>query len=323
MTEEGQSGSNGRGDGEYGVEAMSNSGTDAVTTEDPWLDGAGGLPRGGALVVVATPIGNMGDISSRAIEVLSHAAVICCEDTRHSGRLLKRLNIHARRLLSLHEHNEGERAREIVERIGRGELIALISDAGTPAISDPGAHLVASVIAAGGEVTTVPGPSAVIAALVVSGLPTDRFTFEGFLPRRGGERHRRLQRIAGSEVTTIVYESPVRVRRTLAELEALCGPTRTVVIARELTKLHEELWRGTLGESLAREESVERGEHVLVLGPNPAMVPPEGTDVIAALQLLKTAGLARRDAVSAVELLLKVRHRVAYQAALDIEGGWA
>ena len=273
----------------------------------------------GSLVLVATPIGNLGDISRRAIETLSHADLVCCEDTRHTGQLLKKLGIEPKRLLSLHEHNEAERAAEIVDRIIRGDLVALVSDAGTPVISDPGERLVASVVAAGLVVSTIPGPSAAIAALSISGLPAERFAFVGFLPRKGRGREAQLDVIATSEVTSILYESPLRVRETLEVLRESCGSDRNIAIVRELTKLHEEVWRGTLAESVARVDVERRGEHVIVVGPAKARLAGSKEDFIERLGRLIEAGLSRRDAASALEILLEVPHRVAYQAALGAE----
>jgi 16S rRNA (cytidine1402-2'-O)-methyltransferase len=277
------------------------------------------LPRGGALVIVATPIGNMGDISARAIAALRSADLVCCEDTRHTGKLLKRLDVHAKKLISVHAHNEAERAEEITERIGRGQLVVLVSDAGTPAISDPGERLVQRIIAAGQLVTTVPGPSAAISALVVSGLGTERFSFEGFLPRKGEERVLRLAAVASSDATSVIYESPVRLMKTLAELHEVCGGARQVAIARELTKLHEQVWRGSLDDVLHRTDVVERGEHVVVVAPANKPHAVEGEELYGVIRRLRGAGLGRRDCVSALEILLGVRHRVAYQATLELE----
>ncbi len=221
----------------------------------------------GELVLVATPIGNLGDLSPRAREVLAAADLICCEDTRRTRALLSACGIRAGdRLLSLHGHNERERLARVAASVAAGGTVAVVSDAGTPGISDPGAWLAAQLAAAGEKVTTVPGPSSVIAALVVSGLPTDRFGVEGFLPRKGGERRRRLAALMADERTAVVLEAPGRVAGTLAEMAAL-DPERPVAVVRELTKLHEEVWRGTL-RAAAEEFAAEprRGEVVLVVG---------------------------------------------------------
>ncbi len=273
----------------------------------------------GSLVLVATPIGNLGDISHRAVEVLAHADLICCEDTRHTGKLLKLLGVVPRRLLSLHEHNETERTAGIVDRIIQGELVALVSDAGTPVISDPGGRLVAHAAAAGCVVSTVPGPSAAIAALSISGLPAERFIFLGFLSRKGRRREEQIAVIAASEMTTVFYESPLRVHETLEELRRPCGDDRSIAIIRELTKLHEEVWRGTIAEALDRANAVRRGEFVVVVGP--ATAAPQGLkgDIAEKLDRLIAAGLSRRDAASALAILLEVPHRVAYESTLGTE----
>jgi len=202
----------------------------------------------GTLILVATPIGNLGDLSPRAVEVLSKADVVACEDTRRTGRLLAHAGVSAPRLLVVNEHTETAGAGEIAGLVAGGSNVALVTDAGTPAVSDPGAKVVEAVVEAGGEVEAVPGPSAALAALVVSGLPTGRFCFEGFLPRRGRARAERLEQIARERRTTVVYESPHRLRSCLGDLAAACGPSRGGVVARELTKLHEEILESSLGE---------------------------------------------------------------------------
>lgn len=272
----------------------------------------------GGLVVVATPIGNIGDISKRAIEALTDADLVCCEDTRHSGQLFKRLGIHVKQLISLHTHNETQRSTEVVRRVREGQTVVLISDAGTPLISDPGERVVASVLAEGLPVTTVPGPSAVIAALSISGLSLDRWCFEGFLPRKGMERRERMQHIAHSSAASVIYESPLRVEQTLNDLEECCGRSRHVVIARELTKLHEEIWRGSLGDALQRELVVPRGEYVIIIAPGEQGRLADEVKIKGALEQLFAAGLDRRDAVTALEVLLDVPHRIAYQMALEV-----
>lgn len=277
----------------------------------------------GRLVVVATPIGNLGDLAARARATLADADVLACEDTRHTGRLLAAAGVRARRMVSLHAHNEAARTAELIELLAAGALVALVSDAGTPLVSDPGARLVVAAIAAGVEVSTVPGPSAALAALVVSGLPHAQWRFEGFLPRKGPERAARLDALARSLEPSVLYESPRRIAATLADLTTCCGAARRVVVARELTKLHEEVWRGTLGEAQAVFAAREsRGEHVLVLDGAPRVAPDDAEmrDLAAALGRLRRAGLSRRDAVVAAETLLGVAHRTAYAAALAAEG---
>ncbi len=273
---------------------------------------------GGGLVLVSTPIGNVGDISDRAKEALRRADLVCCEDTRHTGRLLKRLDIHATRLAALHAHNEMQKSEEIAGRIRSGEVVVLVCDAGTPIISDPGGRLVAFIIAEGLPVTAVPGPSAVIDALVLSGLPADRFTFEGFLARKGGDRQQQIDRIARSTATSVIYESPLRLLKTLADLAQACGGERRVAVARELTKLHEQIWRGTLDQSLQPGELSERGEQVIIVAPMTQIQSVEGSELREALERLQAAGLRRRDSVSAIEILLGAPHREVYQMALEM-----
>ncbi|HZQ83745.1 MAG TPA: 16S rRNA (cytidine(1402)-2'-O)-methyltransferase, partial [Acidimicrobiales bacterium] len=201
---------------------------------------------GGRLTVVATPIGNLGDLSPRAVETLRTADVIACEDTRHTRKLLSHAAIPTPRLLAVHDQNEAAQVRTVLGLLEQGKHVVLVSDAGTPAVSDPGERLVAAATASGYVVEAVPGPSAVITALVTSGLPTGRFAFEGFLPRKGAERRQRLAGIAADRRTTVLYEAPHRLAATVADLAEACGPLRRVALARELTKLHEETWRGTL-----------------------------------------------------------------------------
>jgi 16S rRNA (cytidine1402-2'-O)-methyltransferase len=273
----------------------------------------------GALVLVATPIGNLGDLSPRAREVLAEADLICCEDTRRTRALLSAAGIGARdRLLSLHEHNERERLDRVAACVAAGGTVAVVSDAGTPGISDPGAWLAAQLAAAGETVTTVPGPSSVIGALVVSGLPTDRFCVEGFLPRKGPERRRRLATLMADERTAVVLEAPGRVAGTLAELAAL-DPARPAAIVRELTKVHEEVWRGTLGEG-ARSFAARqvRGEVVLVVGGAPPRPPASDAEVDAAVrsQLAQHPGAGPRQVSEVVAAELGVARRRAYEAAL-------
>ncbi|MGA2519586.1 MAG: 16S rRNA (cytidine(1402)-2'-O)-methyltransferase [Acidimicrobiales bacterium] len=271
----------------------------------------------GTLVLVATPIGNLGDLSPRARDTLASADVVCCEDTRRTRALLTHAGVRGKTLLSLHGHNEVARLAEVIGRLAQGATVAVVSDAGTPAVSDPGARLVAAAVAAGATVSTVPGPSAVIAALVVSGLPTTRFVFEGFLPRRGSERRQRLDGLAAERSTVVLFESPARLAATLSDLLTRCGPERPVVVAREITKLHEEVWRGTMAE--AAEVFLHRevqGEVVVVLGGAPvAVVSHDDGEVEAALRLRLEAGDSRRDAAAAVAGLLGVTRRRAYEAA--------
>jgi len=275
----------------------------------------------GALVLVATPIGNLGDLGPRAREVLAEADLICCEDTRRTRALLSAAGIGAQdRLLSLHGHNERDRLGRVAACVAGGGTVAVVSDAGTPGISDPGAWLAAQLAAAGENVTTVPGPSSVIGALVVSGLATDRFCVEGFLPRKGPERRRRLAALMEDERTSVVLEAPGRVAGTLAEMAAL-DAARPAAVVRELTKVHEEVWRGTLGEG-ARSFAARqvRGEVVLVVGGAPPRPPASEAEVDAAVrvQLAENPGAGPRQVAERVAAELGVARRRAYEAALHV-----
>ncbi len=203
-------------------------------------------------MLVGTPIGNLADLSPRAREALASADVIACEDTRRTGRLLELSGIGRRPLLVVNDHTEDSRVREVVDRVAAGERVAVVTDAGMPGISDPGERLVRAVADAGLTVEVVPGPSAVVSALVVSGLPAGRFVYEGFLPRKGSGRSVRLRALADEQRTVVLYEAPHRVAATLADLAQACGDDRPVALVRELTKLHEEVWRGTLAGAMAR-----------------------------------------------------------------------
>ena len=198
----------------------------------------------GALILVGTPIGNLGDLSPRAVEALAEADLVCCEDTRRTGRLLERAEVRGARLMRVDEHSERGAVAEVCELLAAGANVALVTDAGMPTVCDPGERLVAACVAAGHEVRIVPGPSAAVAALAVSGLPTGRYAFEGFLPRKGRARAERLAEIARERRTVVLFESPHRLRSCLADLAAVCGARRRAAVARELTKLHEEMVRG-------------------------------------------------------------------------------
>lgn len=245
----------------------------------------------GMLHVVATPIGNLGDLSDRARETLAAVDVVLAEDTRHSGALLRREGI-ATRTESLHDHNEAQRVEVLVARLVDGARMALVSDAGTPLISDPGHVLVRAARAAGVPVLPVPGPSAVIAALSVAGLAVSRFAFEGFLPARGAARRERLESLAGEPRALVFYEAPHRVRDTIADMRAILGSEREVSVARELTKLHEQTVTAPLGELVTafdRGEINERGEFVLVVAPAEEEQAPESPETQAWLRALATA----------------------------------
>jgi len=276
----------------------------------------------GALVVVATPIGNLGDLSPRAAEALASVDVVACEDTRRTRGLLTHAGIPGSgRLVAVHAHNEVDRADDLVQRMLAGARVAYVTDAGTPGVSDPGARLVAACVAAGIAVEVVPGASAVLAALVLSGFVADRFTFEGFLPRRGRDRSARLAAIAADERVQVLYEAPGRVAATVADLAAACGPDRPVAIAREITKVHEEVVRLPLGAAATRLAAAEgRGEYVIVLGPEvPRVVEVDDAVLLAAVRVAMTAGASRRDAATAVARDHGVARRRVYELALGAD----
>jgi 16S rRNA (cytidine1402-2'-O)-methyltransferase len=278
----------------------------------------------GRVVLVGTPIGNLGDLSPRAAAALAAANVIFCEDTRRARKLLSATGIPAPRLVTMHQHNEAAAAAYAVELAGGGATVAVVTDAGMPGISDPGQRVVALAAEAGLPVEVVPGPAAFVAALVASGLPADRFYFEGFLPRRGGDRHDRLRQIAYRDCTSVLYEAPHRVARTLADLAAVCEPERRLAVGRELTKVHEEVWRGTLGEAVDWVGAGEpRGEWVLVVGGAVAAdaARPSDAEVVDALRARLEAGADRRQAVAGVAADLHLPKRDVYQLALGLGGG--
>ena len=261
-------------------------------------------PLAPGLYIVATPIGNLEDITLRALRVLRSADRIACEDTRQTRKLLDRYNI-ATPTISSHEHNEAERAGELVEELKNGARIAVVSDAGTPGISDPGMVLTAAAIAAGVAVYPIPGPSALLGALVASGLSTDQFSFVGFLPPKAGARRTALEDLAAglSRPTTLVfYEAPHRIAETLADVEVIWGPDCRVVLARELTKLHEEFLRSTVHEvrqQLAVRESI-RGEMVLLIDAHPPSAPAATSVQARLVELEKSEGLTEKDALKRI-----------------------
>ena len=274
----------------------------------------------GALVLVGTPIGNLGDLSPRAIDALRDADVIAAEDTRRTRALLTHADITGgNRLRAVHAHNEQESASRVVREVRAGKRVAYVTDAGMPGISDPGARLVRACLDEGLPVEVVPGPSATLAALVLSGFPTDRFAFEGFLPRRGRDRTERLAEIAADTRTTVLFESPRRVAGTLAELREVCGPLREVAVAREITKRFEDVWRGALGDAdelLAA--GPPRGEHVIVVSPVPARPDASDEEVGAHVRAALNEGLSARDAAVRVGRDLGVPRRRAYEIAVDL-----
>jgi 16S rRNA (cytidine1402-2'-O)-methyltransferase len=273
----------------------------------------------GTLSVVAVPIGNLEDITLRALRVLRRADRIACEDTRETGKLLKLLDVAAPRLVSYHDHNAERRIPGLIEALEAGENVALVSDAGTPAVSDPGFKLVRAAIEAGVDVVPVPGACAAIAALCAAGLPTDRWRFVGFLSAKAGARRRELAALAGATETLIFYESPHRVAAFLEDAAESLGGDRPAVIAREITKKFEEFRRGTLGELVA-EPGVVRGEVVLLVGGAVAEVAgPE--DLSAVVERLLAAGLPPSKAAREAAKETGVTREAAYAAVMAAKGG--
>jgi 16S rRNA (cytidine1402-2'-O)-methyltransferase len=279
------------------------------------------LQTTGALVLVATPIGNLGDLSPRAVAELRDADIIAAEDTRRTRTLLTHAGIPAAgRLRAVHAHNEHVEAERIVGLVREGARVVYVSDAGTPGVSDPGERLVRACVEEGLTVEVVPGPSAVLAALVVSGLPTTPFVFEGFLARKGSARSERIAAMRAAPATTVIFEAPLRIVATLAELRDALGGERRAVVARELTKLHEEVQRGTLAE-LADAVAAKgpRGEYVIVIGPavrDDTRITIADADIRSALERELTAGASKRDAAASVAAELGVAKRRVYGLAV-------
>jgi 16S rRNA (cytidine1402-2'-O)-methyltransferase len=284
-----------------------------------------GLAAAGKLYVVATPIGNLGDLSSRGRSTLENCDLIAAEDTRHTGVLLKHFGIGTPQL-SLHDHNEETRAIEIIALLRKGQSVALVSDAGTPAISDPGFELVRAVAAAGIEIIAIPGPCAAIAALSIGALPTDRFCFEGFLPARGAARLARLKALATEPRTLVIYESPHRVREALEDCVTAFGEARAAVVVREATKLHETTYRGSLRELLDKSSTdadFSRGEIVLLIGgAAQAELAEEDSAARAQLDKILIALLAELPLKQAARLAAQItgaRDNEAYRRALFLK----
>ncbi len=266
----------------------------------------------GSVYVVATPIGNLEDLSPRAERVLREVALIACEDTRHTARLCTHFGIPTRRV-SLHAHNEASRVPKLLARLGAGDSIALVSDAGTPLLSDPGERLIAATVEAGFDIVPVPGPSALLGALVASGLSTQAFAFHGFPPRKPRARAELFASLAAFHGTLVFFEAPGRVKQTLDDLHRELGPRR-VAIARELTKRHEQMLRGRLGE-LTLDET--RGEVTLVVEGAPDRLPePEAADVEARIDALLAQGKSARDVARELAAELGLSRSDAYQRVL-------
>lgn len=277
----------------------------------------------GILWIVATPIGNLADLTARARETLATVAVVAAEDTRHSGRLLRHLGL-STPLLSLHEHNEQGRSAPLLERLAAGESVALISDAGTPLVSDPGFVLVRAARAAGIDVRPVPGPCAAVAALSIAGLPSDRFVFEGFLPAKASARRQRLAELADESRSLILYESCHRIAATVADIASVFGGGRSVALARELTKMHEQSVCDTAAALigwLASDDNRRRGEFVLVVAGVPASE-NSGSAADVTLDGLLAELLAitgTREAARIASRLLGVTRNAAYARALELQ----
>jgi 16S rRNA (cytidine1402-2'-O)-methyltransferase len=270
------------------------------------------------IILAATPIGNLGDASKRLIEALENATVVAAEDTRTTQRLLAGLGVENRpRLIALHDHNEKERAAELVE-LARDDDLLVLSDAGMPTVSDPGFGLVAAAAAAGVTVTALPGPSAVVTALAVAGLPTDRFAFEGFPRRKPGERRKAFVQLASEERTLVFFESPSRLASTLDDLAATFGADRPAAVCRELTKLYEEVKRGTLAELAAWAAEGVRGEIAIVVGGATAREVAFPDAVTQVLELVRT-GTRLKDAAAEVASLTGHSSRELYQAGLAVK----
>jgi 16S rRNA (cytidine1402-2'-O)-methyltransferase len=271
------------------------------------------------LVLAGAPIGQPGDASARLVAELAAAQVVAAEDTRRLHRLCKDLGVVLTgRVLSYFEGNEVRRTPELLEALRAGQRVLLVTDAGMPTVSDPGYRLVSAAAAEGLPVTCVPGPSAVTTALAVSGLPSDRFCFEGFLPRKGGERRARLGALAAERRTAVFFEAPHRLADTLADMCSVFGADRPAVVCRELTKTHEEVRRGSLGELAGWAAEGVRGEiTVVVAGAPESAVELTGDELVRQVQVREAAGLSRKDAVAAVAQETGVARRIVYDAVVQ------
>ena len=278
---------------------------------------------GPGLTLVATPIGNMGDLSPRALAALKAADAVLCEDSRTTGAMLARLSV-AARLIALHDHNEANEVPRILEMLRQGQKLVLVSDAGTPLVSDPGFRLARAAIAEGLPVSAIPGPNAAVMALVLSGLPPEPFLFEGFLPPRAGARQAALGRLkaleqAGLAASVIFYEAPHRLAESLADMATAFGPERPAAIAREMTKRFEEVRRGGLGALAAHYASAEaRGEICIVVGPAAAEAVVGDAEVTAQLRAALDSGLSVKDAAEAVAKATGRKRRDVYREALEL-----
>ena len=290
----------------------------ATRSDDELSADSAPLPPG--LYVVATPIGNLEDITLRALRILRGVDLIACEDTRHTQKLLNHFGIKTP-TQSYHEHNEAAQAQVLMERVAAGERVALVSDAGMPGISDPGERVIRAMVERGLNVVAIPGPSAVVTALVASGLPTERFHFVGFLPARSGERRSALEHLAEMEETLVFYEAPHRIGEMLRDLEQVFGSDRRVVIARELTKLHEEFLRGTVSElsaELAR-RSTSKGEFTVIVGGKQQVgeksekQEPKRNVIDRVTELMASESLAEKDALKQAAREFRLSKSEAYR----------
>jgi len=270
------------------------------------------------LTVVATPIGNLGDLSPRAAEALLTADLVLAEDTRRTGKLLQHVGSRVPQR-SLHDHNERDRIAEVLAVLAEDRRVVLVSDAGTPAVSDPGYRLIAAAVAAGVRIEPIPGPSAVLAALVASGLPSDRVAFDGFLPRKGAARSERLAALATERRTMVLFASPHRVAADLGDLASALGDDRRAVVARELTKLHEEILRGTLAELTATTSQGLKGEITIVIdgASDPVVEPVTATELVGRVRDLIATGSSKKEAIASVAGAAQLPKRDVYQAVVD------
>ena len=275
------------------------------------------------LYIVATPIGNLSDTSTRALEVLGSVDGVLAEDTRRTRVLMDHFDLHAP-LTSLHEHNEASRIAGVLDRLSAGQCLALVSDAGTPLLSDPGERLVLTVVEAGHNVVPIPGPSAILTALVGAGFPTVPFTFHGFVPRKKGPRSDLLERIVGASETSVVFEAPGRLGALLSDLGELAGEERQVVVAREMTKIHEEFFRGTMGDGASYyAERPPRGEITVVVSPRVEEETEQRVDAAAAralAQALLAEGLTPSRAAREVSSRLGIAKNMAYEIVHSLAG---
>ena len=273
----------------------------------------------GKLYLVGTPIGNLEDITLRAIRILKEVNLIAAEDTRRTGKLLQHLSVSTPQI-SYNEHNHQSRVQELIGRLQRGDSLALVTDAGMPSISDPGVELVRAAIAHNITVIPIPGGTAVISALAASGLATDRFAFEGFLPQKSSDRQNRLELFRSETRTVVLYEAPHRLLRTLQDLATVVGDTREIVLARELTKIHEEFWRGKIEDAIAMytNERQPKGEYTLVIqGAAETSLITSETELKRELQQLLNQGMTRSQASRQLSKLTSLSRREIYQLDLD------